>query len=421
MTLKLVVDRIDKARARVEAAKDFFECEGPTTSPPIAPADLAAIEQKLGVELPRALRDFYTKRGASYRWGWRASFGSGLLALVDAHDLERHVLAREDGRVTLLRITTDSEGGGYALDLRERGFKERIAFCDATGGVRKVSPTFANFMAVWAEQAFAREREAEGAKIVEAVVRSGKLPSKLPPGRPKGAPAIVPPRPPPDLDPSATKLLGDRRGWTELPAPVCEMRALTELYLEGNRILALPSAFSGLVALETLNLSDNPLGSAATLSLLGRLPKLRWLMMWNCFTGALPPSIGELRAIEFLSLAHNDLAALPPELGNLSTLTELSLSHNSIVRLPDRIADLKELKWLFVDHNPTDLDGLFAQTSTLPKLERLSFSADKDVPDSIGGLRQLTHVFVNAGKSGALGRKLAKLLPDAKVIFQPDA
>ncbi|MEO7093133.1 MAG: SMI1/KNR4 family protein, partial [Polyangiales bacterium] len=165
MTLKLVTGRIDKARARVEALKDTFAIEGPTVGAPIATADVAAIEGRLGLVLPRPLRDFYTKVGASYRWGWRSSFGSGLLALVDAHDLERHVLAREKGRVTLLRLTDDGEGGGYALDRRERGFDERISFCDARGDVRGVSPNFGNFVAIWAAQAFVSDRAGDAAKI----------------------------------------------------------------------------------------------------------------------------------------------------------------------------------------------------------------------------------------------------------------
>jgi hypothetical protein len=408
MSLRLITGRIDKARARIEKV---FAHEGPAIAKPIPESELAAIEKKLGIALPPTLRELYTKVGASYRWSWTAPFGSGLLQLIDARELEQNVVARKSGRITLLRITSDGDGGGYVLDQRERGNNEVISFCPADGVPRVISPSFANFMAIWAEQGFIRDRDGEGARVVAALIKSGKLPTKMP------AAVVKPPTPkipPLVLDANAAELDGDRRGLREVPSEVAQMTKLRRLHLEDNELASLPSFVSKLARLETVNLSGNPLGNAATLRTLSELPRLKWLMMWDCFGGALPKEIGELVSLKFLSLRHNDLAEVPAELGKLRKLEELTLSENRLTQLPDSVSDLRALKWLFIEKNPIDLDRTFQQLAGLPRLERLVFTAGDEIPASLAKLVHLTHVFVHNASPRAR-KQLSKLVPKAKV------
>ena len=75
----------------------------------------------------------------------------------------------------------------------------------------------------------------------------------------------------------------------------------------------------------------------------GRVVRLR--LIWNRLTGFIPPELGNLAALESISLTGNRLAGpLPPELGRLTNLEGLSLESNELSGpVPPEIGELANL------------------------------------------------------------------------------
>lgn len=86
----------------------------------------------------------------------------------------------------------------------------------------------------------------------------------------------------------------------------------------------------------------------------------------NSLTGLLPNNICNLRSLECLSLEGNYITVLPKNIGNLKSLKSLCLSRNCLKHLPLSISDLKSLKRLDIAGN--DLVDLPEQLANLPYL-----------------------------------------------------
>jgi Leucine-rich repeat (LRR) protein len=111
----------------------------------------------------------------------------------------------------------------------------------------------------------------------------------------------------------------------------CQLEALTELRLSGNRLTSLPSALVAIPSLATLDLSANALRAVN-----GRVVKL-----WK----------GRSRLVT-LDLHGNSLSALPEEIHVLfGTLRRLLLHQNRLVSLPSAIAELLKLEELSLSQN----------------------------------------------------------------------
>lgn len=67
---------------------------------------------------------------------------------------------------------------------------------------------------------------------------------------------------------------------------------------------------------------------------------------------ALPPAIGQLRKLTHLDLSGNDLTELPEEIGMLSSLKKLYLFDNNIRTLPYEMGYLYRLDTLGIEGNP---------------------------------------------------------------------
>ncbi|KAL9436864.1 hypothetical protein AB3S75_022835 [Citrus x aurantiifolia] len=89
------------------------------------------------------------------------------------------------------------------------------------------------------------------------------------------------------------------------------------------------------------------------------LEGLRELQLMGCTKfGGLPESLGNLKALEFLSaagvstitpqapLSYREIIKIPRDIGCLSSLVELDLSRNNFESLPSGISHLSRLKWL---------------------------------------------------------------------------
>jgi Leucine-rich repeat (LRR) protein len=88
---------------------------------------------------------------------------------------------------------------------------------------------------------------------------------------------------------------------------------------------------------------------------IAELNKLKFLF-FNYFIPhtmtTIPDSIGELKELMGLALAHNDLQSIPNSIGELKNLRTLNLVSNNLHTLPDSIGKLKNLDGLFFDDNP---------------------------------------------------------------------
>ena len=87
---------------------------------------------------------------------------------------------------------------------------------------------------------------------------------------------------------------------------------------------------------------------------LGKLTDLEWLSLdSNRLTGTIPPELGKLTDLESLWLFSNRLTGtIPPELGRLSSLTHLALSLNRLTGvIPPELGRLTNLEYFSLDYN----------------------------------------------------------------------
>ncbi len=120
---------------------------------------------------------------------------------------------------------------------------------------------------------------------------------------------------------------------------------------------------------------------------LGYLSSLQWLSMWdNNLSGPIPSELGDLSNLERLYLPYNDLSGpIPPELGDLSNLGYLYLHRNGLSgTIPPELGDLGSLERIYL-HNNADLEGeLPSSFSKLTSLEEfLAHGTGVCVPDTL--------------------------------------
>ncbi|CAD6259593.1 unnamed protein product [Miscanthus lutarioriparius] len=116
----------------------------------------------------------------------------------------------------------------------------------------------------------------------------------------------------------------------------------------------------------------------------------------NYFYGPLPAFIGELTALESMTVGINALSGpVPKELGNLTNLLSLALGSNNFNgTLPDELGKLTKLRQIYIDSN--DFSGPLP--STLSQLKNLSilWASDNNfsgqIPDYLGSLTNLTQL-----------------------------
>lgn len=119
------------------------------------------------------------------------------------------------------------------------------------------------------------------------------------------------------------------------------------LSLTDTGLRALPSCVASLTALVTLNLSTNLIAAL--------------------------PEIAHLRALTYLSAAHNHLSCVPDAVGRLSALKELHLAHNHIIVVSPALFTLSKLQVLL----PVSADStasLGRAPPVISSLPLLSFS-----------------------------------------------
>ncbi|KAF8029361.1 hypothetical protein BT93_E1913 [Corymbia citriodora subsp. variegata] len=142
----------------------------------------------------------------------------------------------------------------------------------------------------------------------------------------------------------------------EIDKSICLLKHLVSLDVRDCRHLSrLPEEFGQLIALKELRIdetkiekipngkADPPLGEAWR-GCQG-MRNLRIFTASNCSSFTLPPTMGDLASLEYLSLKHcKSLKMLPDSIKNLGSLIELDIRKTCIRELPNSIKNLQNLK-----------------------------------------------------------------------------
>ncbi len=209
-------------------------------------------------------------------------------------------------------------------------------------------------------------------------------------------------------------------GWLQTATPctwygvTCEDGRVTRLEMINNAVSgALPPEIGELTALNLLKLNNKfPYEERYLTALpaeIGNLAALTVLDMGYNDLTALPVEIGNLAALTVLDLSYNRLAALPPEIGDLTTLQELSLDNNDLNTLPPEIGKLSALTKLSASYNglstlPPEIGDLAALT--VLQLSRNEFAA---LPPGIGNLHALTSLSLSGNYLTSLSPEIGNL------------
>lgn len=170
-----------------------------------------------------------------------------------------------------------------------------------------------------------------------------------------------------------TSLNLSKKGLTEIPEEVFDMKDLKVLRLYGNHLDSIPERIGELANLERLYLGKNDIVY-------------------------LPNSIGRLKKLEILSIQYNELESLPDSLLYLDSLEQLLLNQNNIKSLPDSIGRMKKLSRLELNFN--ELSALPASITECKNLQFLKLNRNNlsSLPDNLGDLPILRELaVVNSG------------------------
>jgi Leucine-rich repeat (LRR) protein len=129
------------------------------------------------------------------------------------------------------------------------------------------------------------------------------------------------------------------------------LTGLTNLICTHNDLEVIPSRFSWMKCIVSIQMSDNKIRVIP--NDLGTCTSLREINFRNNLIDDLPLSLSFLIGLKFLDLSHNCLSYFPSlQIGTLSSLEVCHLSFNNIRRWKGCRFSLLSLKELVMDHNP---------------------------------------------------------------------
>ncbi|KAI4323200.1 hypothetical protein L6164_022826 [Bauhinia variegata] len=138
------------------------------------------------------------------------------------------------------------------------------------------------------------------------------------------------------------------------------------------------------------------------LDVVGEIPEELWTLTYltnvdlrhNYLTGSLPPAIGNLTSMKYMSFGINALSGeLPKELGKLTELISLSLAGNRFNgSLPYELGNLVKLEQLYIHSSGVSgpIPSTFANLKSLGILWASDLELTGKIPDFIGNWSKLT-------------------------------
>ncbi|XP_008794105.2 receptor-like protein kinase 5 [Phoenix dactylifera] len=182
-----------------------------------------------------------------------------------------------------------------------------------------------------------------------------------------------------------------------IPPSICRLPAIRSLLLDNNLFnRSFPAELGNLSALETLTLAYNPFTPARIPSEFGKMAKLSylWMTKMNLF-GEIPESLGNLVELEHLDLAWNSLnGTIPGWIWKLEKLKELYLFANKFSG--EISGTIRALSLVQLDVSINQLTGSIPED--IGKLKNLSIlfmyynRLSGEIPASIGSLPNLQDI-----------------------------
>ncbi|XP_048131566.1 disease resistance protein RPV1-like [Rhodamnia argentea] len=185
------------------------------------------------------------------------------------------------------------------------------------------------------------------------------------------------------------------------------LKSLTELRIDSQRLTILPHSIGNLVKLKHLILKCRKLRKLP--DSIGQLESLLKLDVNDTSISELPNSIGNLESLRIFKLPRHNLEKLPDSIGELRSLVELGMANSKIRILPDCIGNLKKLKTLRLSGS-----RIRELPKTIGKLENLvelyaDFALEREIPSEIGALSSLEILYLQGSRFSGLPATINQL------------
>ncbi|GFN76879.1 leucine-rich repeat-containing protein 47-like [Plakobranchus ocellatus] len=171
-----------------------------------------------------------------------------------------------------------------------------------------------------------------------------------------------------------------------LPDSLGKLTSLKFLDISGNRLETLPHTLSHLVNLQSLNANLNQLTSFPDVS---NFKQLAYLYISKNKLTSLPEGICDpgLTLLSIIEAGDNEITTLPAEVSNLTHLIKLDVSSNKLSTLPYELSECPKLKELAIKGNNLKDRKLLklAEHSTKALLNHLGTLLDKERAAAGGG------------------------------------
>lgn len=167
-----------------------------------------------------------------------------------------------------------------------------------------------------------------------------------------------------------------------------EFSSLKLFYFDRNPITKI-ELVSTHTTLTVLNLSKAKI-AALHETFLEKIPFVEKLVLDKNHMSSLPPHIGSLKRLIYLSVVANNLDIMPPEIGLLQELRHLDIHNNNIRSLPEEIWNLSYLEYLNASSNLLESFPKHISQSSVSssESERLKSLGDLVYNYEMGGTRR---------------------------------
>jgi Leucine-rich repeat (LRR) protein len=183
--------------------------------------------------------------------------------------------------------------------------------------------------------------------------------------------------------------------YNKIPDDIWKLHKLKYIvWSDNNYLSSLPKAFSCLVNLEQIDISNNSIKILGDFMNELKMPNLKIIIAQKNGMRKLDDCLEYLPKLEKLNLNCNRLSSLPESFGSLSNLKELILTGNLLTNLPDSFCKLSKLETLYLDCNK--LESLPNQFGNLENLQFLTLRKNnlQQLPYSFGELSKLIKLYI---------------------------